>query len=409
MPRGCTSVSPARWAKHARPQVLAGRGGVRHQGARAHAIRGLRRPHPDRQALRAQRRSASCGLGPLHRIHGGAARGGRVRLPGRGAHGRGGARRSPLDPPYSAVIVDEAQDLTCAMVRMLHALVGDDPDAFTLIGDGQQTIYPGGYTLAEAGISVAGRGVVFDVNYRNTAEILAFAAQLVEGSEFADIEGEIARGDALATIARHGPEPVVERCAKRSTHDARLVRRVQEAVRDLGTGLGDVGVLCGTRDAVARAERALGKAGDSMRLPRATTARCSRASRSGRSSAPRGWSSSRCCSPRCAPRTCRTSLRPRTTRRASAGSSTGGNCSWGRRGRATDCGLGCCSRRSGHALMMHSSSLPRCGATCPRATTPTLRASGIQSSGSLRTCRSSLTRRVLRCDTGRATCDGASK
>jgi superfamily I DNA/RNA helicase len=78
-------------------------------------------------------------------------------------------RRRPLEEPYAAVIVDEAQDLSCAMIRMLHALVGDAPDGLTLIGDGQQSIYPGGYTLAEAGISLAGRGVVMDVNYRNTA------------------------------------------------------------------------------------------------------------------------------------------------------------------------------------------------------------------------------------------------
>ena len=42
-------------------------------------------------------------------------------------------------------------------------------DGLNLIGDGQQTIYPGGYTLAEAGVSIAGRGVVMDTNYRNTA------------------------------------------------------------------------------------------------------------------------------------------------------------------------------------------------------------------------------------------------
>ena len=170
-------------------------------------------------------------------------------------------RRAPLDPPYSAVIVDEAQDLSCAMVRMLYALAGDAPDAFTLIGDGQQTIYPGGYTLGEAGVSVAGRGVVFEVNYRNTAEILAFAARLVEGSEFADIEGEMARGDALETVWRTGPEPVVERAASRAVHDARMVERVRAVVSEVGTGLGDVGVLCCTKAAVANATRALGKAG----------------------------------------------------------------------------------------------------------------------------------------------------
>nr|WP_284254968.1 UvrD-helicase domain-containing protein [Pseudolysinimonas kribbensis] len=63
----------------------------------------------------------------------------------------------PLDR-YDAVIVDEAQDLSCAMLRMLHLLVGDRPDGLLLVADGRQSIYPGGYTLAEAGISVAGRG-----------------------------------------------------------------------------------------------------------------------------------------------------------------------------------------------------------------------------------------------------------
>jgi hypothetical protein len=52
------------------------------------------------------------------------------------------------------------------MIRLLHRLVGDEPDAFNLIGDGQQSIYPGGYTLGELGISIAGRGVVMTRNYR---------------------------------------------------------------------------------------------------------------------------------------------------------------------------------------------------------------------------------------------------
>ena len=44
---------------------------------------------------------------------------------------------------YSAVIVDEAQDLSCAMIRMLHSLVGDRPDGLTLVGEGlNETINP---------------------------------------------------------------------------------------------------------------------------------------------------------------------------------------------------------------------------------------------------------------------------
>ena len=169
-------------------------------------------------------------------------------------------RRRPLRSPYSAVIVDEAQDLTCAMVRMLHGLVGNEPDGLTLIGDGQQSIYPGAFTLAEVGISIAGRGTVLDVNYRNTAEVLALAQAMVVGDEFADLEGAVARGDLPAAVPRTGPQPVIEPCSW-SSRDGRLVARVREVASEVGTGLGDVGVLCMTKAGVRAATAALRAAG----------------------------------------------------------------------------------------------------------------------------------------------------
>jgi len=144
------------------------------------------------------------------------------------------------DPSYRSVIIDEAQDLTCAMVRMLHLLVGDRPDGLTLIGDGQQTIYPGGFTLAEAGVSIAGRGVILSTNYRNTREIFAFAGELVAGDEFADLEGSIGRTEAVTDIVRRGPRPVSTRFAARADHDRALI----EHIRSLETPIGDIGVLC---------------------------------------------------------------------------------------------------------------------------------------------------------------------
>jgi ATP-dependent exoDNAse (exonuclease V) beta subunit len=150
-------------------------------------------------------------------------------------------RREPLDPPYAGVIVDEAQDLSCAMIRMLHALVADVPDGLTLIGDGQQSIYPGGYTLAEAGINLAGRGVVLDVNYRNTAQILDFASRMVAGDEYADIEDAVARGDAARVVARTGPEPVVQRSRSWAERDREPVDRTRTVLREVGTRPGDIG------------------------------------------------------------------------------------------------------------------------------------------------------------------------
>lgn len=170
-------------------------------------------------------------------------------------------RRQPPTEPYTAVVVDEAQDLSCVMIRMLHALVGDAPDGLTLVGDGQQTIYPGGFTLAEAGVSVAGRGTVLDINYRNTAEILQFASMLVADDEFADIEGATARGDRPTQVPRRGPKPVYVRCSNPADRSRRMVARVQEAVRQVGTGYGDVGVLSLSRRGVDEATEALKAAG----------------------------------------------------------------------------------------------------------------------------------------------------
>ena len=166
-------------------------------------------------------------------------------------------RIAPMTEPYTAVLVDEAQDLSCAMIRLLHSLVGDAPDGLTLIGDGQQSIYPGGYTLAEAGVSVSGRGVVLDINYRNTAQIVAFAQRLVASDEYADIEGTLQRGDTPSAIPRSGPTPDHVWCDSWAQMNRATVARVIEVTRHDGTSYGDVAVLCATHAAANSVAAAL--------------------------------------------------------------------------------------------------------------------------------------------------------
>jgi hypothetical protein len=168
-------------------------------------------------------------------------------------------RETPLDR-YSAVIVDEAQDLSSTMIRMLHHLVGNTPDGLTLIDDGRQTIYPGGYTLGEVGISLTGRGIVMSNNYRNTAEILDFAEGVIAGDEYPDIEGTSRRGNDVTTVARSGPAPLVVRFSNRATHDAELPRRVRAMLDRSDTTYGDIGILALTTFGVRAAVESLRKA-----------------------------------------------------------------------------------------------------------------------------------------------------
>lgn len=169
-------------------------------------------------------------------------------------------RRRPLNAGYSAVIADETQDLSCMMVRLLHSLVGDVPDGLTLIGDGQQSIYPGGYTLSEAGISVTGRAAVLDINYRNTIEITSFAASAIIGDEFDDIEGFTAAADISTQVTRRGAIPeAIDVGSETDAHTAMVGQIAQ--LQAAGVGLGDIAVLCATNPLAGRALSALRKGG----------------------------------------------------------------------------------------------------------------------------------------------------
>ncbi|HEY0951222.1 nuclease-related domain-containing DEAD/DEAH box helicase [Nocardioides sp.] len=170
-------------------------------------------------------------------------------------------RRDPSLAPYGAVIVDEVQDLPLVGLELLHAIAGDGPDGLLLIGDGQQNVYPGGFRLNEAGISVAGRANVLRVNYRNTAEILDAAAMLVASDGFDDLDGEIRQGQRETTASRHGPPPLIVRSPSRSRLEGAMIAQIRATQERLRVPLGDMAVLARTRRDVDRLGRILTTAG----------------------------------------------------------------------------------------------------------------------------------------------------
>lgn len=90
-------------------------------------------------------------------------------------------RGDQTEATYSAVIVDEVQDLSEIGIKLLHSLVADSPDGLLLVGDATQRIFTRGYSLRGLGVDIAGRGIVLRKNYRNTRQILESAFPLVAG------------------------------------------------------------------------------------------------------------------------------------------------------------------------------------------------------------------------------------
>ena len=107
-------------------------------------------------------------------------------------------------PPYTHMVIDEAQDLNKAQILVLKKLVSEEIYSITLIADAAQRIYKSGFSWSEVGISVAGgRTIELKKNYRNTVEIASAAMSLLDHDED---KGEFTE---VQQPNRHGSKPIL--------------------------------------------------------------------------------------------------------------------------------------------------------------------------------------------------------
>jgi len=167
------------------------------------------------------------------------------------------ARQMP-EPTYRAAIVDESQDITLVGLQFIRALVSgadgrDRSDALFIVGDGAQKIYPGGFTLAQAGLDVRGNSAVLRVNYRNTREIIETAMACTGSEPVDDLGDRYARGDAAANAVRNsGVKPCLVRSIKFSDRVNYVVRKIQKFRNSKDLQFGDIGIFAATNQNVDR-------------------------------------------------------------------------------------------------------------------------------------------------------------
>ena len=119
---------------------------------------------------------------------------------------------------FDHVIVDESQDLTPAHFQLLRALVAQGPDDLFLCEDSHQRIYGQKVTLSHYGIEIRGRARRLTLNYRTTAQNLAWAVNVLEGGSFTDLEGLVEKHPYRSS--RSGPLPFLARAS--SPHEQML-------------------------------------------------------------------------------------------------------------------------------------------------------------------------------------------
>ena len=85
-----------------------------------------------------------------------------------------------FSPPYTHIIIDEAQDLNKAQILTISKIVDHETNSLSIIADAAQRIYKSGFVWSEVGINVrGGRTIEFKKNYRNTVHIANAALSLL--------------------------------------------------------------------------------------------------------------------------------------------------------------------------------------------------------------------------------------
>lgn len=166
-------------------------------------------------------------------------------------------RANPPAEHYSAIIVDEAQDISEVGVRfLLELLEGGSTGRIMLIGDAGQRIYPGGYRLAELGLEIRGRSFPMSVCYRSTDEIMQVVGALGQYVSTEEFGEDGVRGLATATV-RSGDRP---RLRVFRTHDDEIESLMSELDPD-DEDLDATAILTFSNRAVGEWRRVLDHAG----------------------------------------------------------------------------------------------------------------------------------------------------
>jgi len=129
------------------------------------------------------------------------------------------------------VLVDEGQDLSPAHWQLLRALVAESPDDLFIAEDSHQRIYGQRIVLSGYGIKIVGRSQRLTLNYRTTAQNLAWAVGVLSGASFVDLE-DAAEQSSDYRSARSGPVPRLYPCATLSDELDQAAALIREWVAD---------------------------------------------------------------------------------------------------------------------------------------------------------------------------------
>lgn len=157
-------------------------------------------------------------------------------------------------PPYEYVVVDEAQDISVAQLKLLAAIGGDRPDALFFAGDLGQRIFQMPFSWKSLGVDVRGRSRTLRVNYRTSHQIRSQADRLL-GPEVSDIDGNTESRRGTVSVF-NGPVPELRECESVES-EIDVVSQWLKSRTTAGFQPDEIGVFVRSEAQLVRAQHAL--------------------------------------------------------------------------------------------------------------------------------------------------------
>lgn len=161
---------------------------------------------------------------------------------------------------YEAVLIDEGHDFKAEWLKLVVQMVDPRTNSLLVLYDDAQSIYEAGrqknFSFKSVGIQAQGRTTILKVNYRNTQEILEFAAQFA-GELLKAKEAEEDGIPRLMPISagRHGKAPIVVKLPTLKSEGEWIAERLKEA-HAKNVPWRDMAILYRHYDPVCKAVRA---------------------------------------------------------------------------------------------------------------------------------------------------------
>ena len=171
---------------------------------------------------------------------------------------------------YGAILIDEGHDFAAEWLQVLTQMLDREEESLLLLYDDAQSIYRRGgldFSLSSVGIKAQGRTSVLRLNYRNSREILAFAAAFASGYwQNQELQDE----DHIPVIAPEaagisGPEPMVYACEDFVAEADKAAKCIQSWQKK-GLALNKIAILAYTKEQAKQVSKILSEQGINAQL-----------------------------------------------------------------------------------------------------------------------------------------------